>query len=154
MDEQLTRGAHDNQPSANTGEQGSSRGASSGMSDSGGSGNSGGGASGGGTINQAVSAAGDMTDQARSMAADAGSRAHDFARRAGGSLYDQGARAGGYLTRGVDEYPFTALLVAGAIGYGLAYLIHNQWSVGNWSWGGSWSSDDGEDQGRNERQRR
>jgi ElaB/YqjD/DUF883 family membrane-anchored ribosome-binding protein len=40
------------------------------------------------------------------------------------SAYQQGARAGGYVTRYAAEQPLTALLIAGAIGYGLAYLIH------------------------------
>jgi ElaB/YqjD/DUF883 family membrane-anchored ribosome-binding protein len=38
--------------------------------------------------------------------------------------YQQGARAGGYVSRYAEERPLTALLIAGAIGYGLAYLIH------------------------------
>jgi len=32
-----------------------------------------------------------------------------------------------YLTQNVDEYPLAALLIAGMIGYGLAYLIHTRW---------------------------
>jgi hypothetical protein len=40
------------------------------------------------------------------------------------TAYQQGARAGGYVSRYAAEQPLTALLVAGAIGYGLAYLIH------------------------------
>ncbi|HTV89553.1 MAG TPA: hypothetical protein VME41_11110 [Stellaceae bacterium] len=43
---------------------------------------------------------------------------------AGEVISEQSARAGEYLTQRVNEYPLTALLVAGAIGYGLAYLIH------------------------------
>jgi hypothetical protein len=39
-------------------------------------------------------------------------------------MYDQGARAGQYVTRNVHEYPATALLIAAAVGYGLAYLLH------------------------------
>ena len=39
-------------------------------------------------------------------------------------LYQQGARAGEYLTENVKAYPLTALWVAGAIGYGIAFLIH------------------------------
>jgi hypothetical protein len=35
----------------------------------------------------------------------------------------QGARAGGYLSRYAAQ-PLTALLIAGVLGYGLAYLIH------------------------------
>jgi len=40
------------------------------------------------------------------------------------TVYQQGARAGGYVSRYAAEQPLTALLIAGAIGYGLAYLIH------------------------------
>ncbi len=40
------------------------------------------------------------------------------------SVYQQSARAGGYVSRYASEQPLTALLIAGAIGYGLAYLIH------------------------------
>jgi ElaB/YqjD/DUF883 family membrane-anchored ribosome-binding protein len=40
------------------------------------------------------------------------------------AVYDQGARAGQYVTRNVHEYPATALLIAAAVGYGLAYLVH------------------------------
>ena len=40
------------------------------------------------------------------------------------SAYRQGTRAGAYVTRYAAEQPLTALLIAGAIGYGIAYLIH------------------------------
>ena len=40
------------------------------------------------------------------------------------TAYEQGARAGGYVSRYAAEQPLAALLIAGAIGYGLAYLIH------------------------------
>ena len=40
------------------------------------------------------------------------------------TVYQQGARAGGSVSRYTAEQPLTALLVAAAIGYGLAYLIH------------------------------
>ena len=40
------------------------------------------------------------------------------------SAYQQGTRAGGYVSRYAAEQPLTALLIAGAIGYGIAYLIH------------------------------
>lgn len=70
-------------------------------------------------------------EQARSAASDAGETAQNLARQAreqasaaGDALYQQGARAGEYLTRNVNEYPMVALLIAGAIGYGLAYLVH------------------------------
>ena len=41
-----------------------------------------------------------------------------------GAVYQQSARAGEYLTRNVNRYPLTAMVVASAIGYLTAYLIH------------------------------
>src|SRR5829696_8153296 len=38
-------------------------------------------------------------------------------------------RAGEYLTRNVNEYPLAALMVAGPIGYGVAYLVHSNWKT-------------------------
>jgi len=40
------------------------------------------------------------------------------------AVYGQGARAGEYVTRNVHQYPATALLIAAAVGYGAAYLLH------------------------------
>ena len=40
------------------------------------------------------------------------------------NLYEQGAQAREQVGRYVPEQPLTALLIAAAIGYGLAYLIH------------------------------
>ena len=79
----------------------------------------------------AVAAASDM---AQAAASSLGAGAQDIARRAreqASVVYEQGGRAGEYLTRNVNEYPATALLVAGMIGYGIAYLVH----------GGSFASD-------------
>lgn len=50
--------------------------------------------------------------------------AADQAKQAASGLYDQGSRAGESLRQYVGEQPLTALLLAGAIGYMLAYLIH------------------------------
>ena len=53
--------------------------------------------------------------------------AHDVgnqASRAASAVYEQSARAGGSVTRYTTEQPLTALLIAAAIGYGIAYLIH------------------------------
>ena len=70
-------------------------------------------------------------EQARSAMAQAGETAQDLANRAreqaapaAQAVYDQGARAGEYVTSNVHQYPMTALLIAAAVGYGLAYLIH------------------------------
>src|SRR6516162_2758051 len=46
------------------------------------------------------------------------------ASRAASAVYEQGARAGGSVTRYTSEQPLTALLIAAAIGYAIAYLIH------------------------------
>jgi ElaB/YqjD/DUF883 family membrane-anchored ribosome-binding protein len=46
------------------------------------------------------------------------------ASQAANAVYQQGARAGGTVSRYAAEQPLTALLVAAAIGYGVAYLIH------------------------------
>lgn len=84
-----------------------------------------------GTLEQAKTMARNVGEQARNLANTASSTAQDLARRAReqtDTLYQQGAHAGEYLTRNVNEYPLTALLVAGAIGYGLGYLIHSGWS--------------------------
>jgi ElaB/YqjD/DUF883 family membrane-anchored ribosome-binding protein len=48
------------------------------------------------------------------------------ATQAATNLYQQGSRAGDFISRYTAEQPVTALLVAGAIGYGLAYLIHRR----------------------------
>jgi hypothetical protein len=57
-------------------------------------------------------------------ARDIANRAREQAGPAARAVYDQGARAGEYVARNVHEYPATALLVAAAVGYGLAYLLH------------------------------
>jgi ElaB/YqjD/DUF883 family membrane-anchored ribosome-binding protein len=48
------------------------------------------------------------------------------ATQAANSLYQQGSQASHYISRYAGEQPVTALLIAGAIGYGLAYLIHRR----------------------------
>jgi ElaB/YqjD/DUF883 family membrane-anchored ribosome-binding protein len=69
---------------------------------------------------QAGSAAAKGTEAARDLA----NRAREQAGPAVQAVYDQGAHAGEYVTRNVHRYPATALLIAAAAGYGLAYLIH------------------------------
>ena len=46
------------------------------------------------------------------------------ASQAATAVYQQGARAGGSVSHYTAEQPLTALLIAAAIGYGIAYLIH------------------------------
>ena len=95
----------------------------------------------GATASGATETARDMAnraaEQARSAMAKAGETAQDLANRAreqaapaAQAVYDQGARAGEYVTRNVHQYPTTALLIAAAVGYGLAYLIHGGGSPG------------------------
>jgi vacuolar-type H+-ATPase subunit H len=88
----------------------------------------------GDTMEQARSTARNLAEQARSAIADPGATAQELARRAreqaataSDVIYQQGTRAGEYLSRNVNEYPLAALLIAGAVGYGLAYLIHARW---------------------------
>jgi ElaB/YqjD/DUF883 family membrane-anchored ribosome-binding protein len=63
-----------------------------------------------------------MAGQASEVIKSAANQAGDAA----STLYRQGADAGGEVSRYVAEQPMTALLVAAALGYGLAYLIHRR----------------------------
>jgi ElaB/YqjD/DUF883 family membrane-anchored ribosome-binding protein len=88
------------------------------------------------TVNQATTMARAASQQAWSAAGDAAATAQELTRQArdqasaaGDALYQQGARAGEYVARNVTQYPLTAVLVAGAIGYLTAYLIHSSWSA-------------------------
>ena len=63
-----------------------------------------------------------MAGQAGEVIKSAANQAGDAA----SSLYRQGADAGGQVRRYAAEQPITALLIAAALGYGLAYLIHRR----------------------------
>jgi ElaB/YqjD/DUF883 family membrane-anchored ribosome-binding protein len=72
-------------------------------------------------------------DQAKTTAHDLSSRVQDTARQVQDKarattdvLYEQGSQARDYMIRNMEERPLMALLVAGAVGYGLAYLIHRR----------------------------
>jgi hypothetical protein len=65
-------------------------------------------------------AARQVGDAVQELAREAGTQAD----RAATALYEQGTTASGYLGRFAAEQPITALLLAAAFGYGLAYLIH------------------------------
>jgi hypothetical protein len=74
---------------------------------------------------------GDLAGQTRSAVAQASETLKHSAVEAGRQVgdaakevYRQGARAGEYVSRNTAEQPLLALLVAGAVGYALAYLIH------------------------------
>ena len=90
------------------------------------------------TMERARAAAGNAGEQVWAAAANVGATAQDLAVKAreqtaaaGGMLYQQGTLAGEYLTRNVNAYPLTALLLAGALGYGMAYLLHRSWQSAN-----------------------
>ena len=69
---------------------------------------------------KASTVGGQAVDAVQGAARDIGSQASQAAT----AVYQQGARASGSLSQYTAEQPLTALLVAAAIGYGLAYLIH------------------------------
>jgi ElaB/YqjD/DUF883 family membrane-anchored ribosome-binding protein len=45
---------------------------------------------------------------------------------AGDMIYRQTASTGDYLVRQVNDNPMTAVLIAAAVGYTLAYMIHRR----------------------------
>ena len=82
-------------------------------------------------IRAAAGTVSDLAGQARSAAVEAANTIQGAAietgkqvRDAAAETYRQGARAGEYVSRNTAEQPLLALLIAGAVGYGLAYMIH------------------------------
>jgi ElaB/YqjD/DUF883 family membrane-anchored ribosome-binding protein len=69
---------------------------------------------------KASTAGSQAVDAVQGAARDVGNQAS----QAAATVYEQGARAGGAVTKYAKEQPLMALLIAGAIGYGIAYLIH------------------------------
>ena len=69
---------------------------------------------------KASAAGAQAVDTIQGAARDVGNQAS----RSASAVYEQGARAGGSVTRYTSEQPLTALLIAAAIGYAIAYLIH------------------------------
>jgi ElaB/YqjD/DUF883 family membrane-anchored ribosome-binding protein len=72
----------------------------------------------------------DFGEQARTVANSAAQalppRAREQAMAAGDMIYRQTAWTGDYLVRQVNENPMTAVLIAAAMGYTLAYMIHSR----------------------------
>ena len=60
----------------------------------------------------------------RNAAIETGKQVSDAATK----TYAHGARATEYVSSNTAEQPLLALLIAGAIGYGIAYLIHGRQS--------------------------
>ena len=93
-------------------------------------------------ISKAKTAAGDFIEKnlgadtlskATDIVEDLGEKAQDIARRtrdqasvAAQNVRQQGNRAGVYLSENVQANPVPAVLIAGAIGFGLAYLIYRR----------------------------
>jgi ElaB/YqjD/DUF883 family membrane-anchored ribosome-binding protein len=86
-------------------------------------------------LHESAAAAVDKTADLARKASTAGGQAIDAvqgaargmgnqASQAASTVYEHGARAGSSVSRYTAEQPLTALLIAGAIGYGLAYLLH------------------------------
>ena len=48
------------------------------------------------------------------------------AKEVASNLYERGSQSGDYARQFAAEQPVAALLIAAAIGYGLAYLIHRR----------------------------
>lgn len=85
----------------------------------------------GNAMERATAAAREASAAGSQAAAQAGEVIQGVAREVGNqagqaatALYQQGSSAGNYVSRYAAEQPWTALLLAAALGYGLAYLIH------------------------------
>jgi len=84
--------------------------------------------------NSIATAMGTMTDlagKAQTAATEAGATvreaAIETAKQVGDAAtktYRQGLRAGEYVSQNTAEQPWPALLIAGAIGFGVAYMIY------------------------------
>jgi triphosphoribosyl-dephospho-CoA synthetase len=61
-----------------------------------------------------------MSQAGETMQSFSGDRASEMA----SNLYQQGVSASSHISRFAAEQPLAALLIAGIVGYGLAYLIH------------------------------
>jgi ElaB/YqjD/DUF883 family membrane-anchored ribosome-binding protein len=75
----------------------------------------------------------DMAQRAAETARETSETAWDVAqktatqaREAAGEAYARGERGARELARRVEEQPLAALLIAGAIGYAIAYLLHGR----------------------------
>jgi hypothetical protein len=81
----------------------------------------------------AVKKAGDFAEKARTTAAETANTVQVATTEAGRSLSDvatemqiQGVKAREYLRSNTAKQPLLALLLAGAVGYAIAYLMHRR----------------------------
>jgi ElaB/YqjD/DUF883 family membrane-anchored ribosome-binding protein len=84
-------------------------------------------------IASAAETGGDLAGKAQTAAAQAASAIRDAAvetsKQAGDAArkaYQQSAQAADYVSRNTAEQPLIALLIAGAIGYAIAYMVHGR----------------------------
>jgi hypothetical protein len=84
-------------------------------------------------ITDAAETGSDLAGKAQTAAVQAGSTIRDAAIEASKQVsdaaartYAQGSQAAEYVSRQTAEQPFLALLVAGTIGYAIAYMIHSR----------------------------
>lgn len=84
-------------------------------------------------MQSAMDTASDLAGKAQSAAMDAGTRLQGAAVETGKQAadaatktYQQGLKASEYVSRNTAEQPMLALLIAGAVGYALAYMIHGR----------------------------
>ena len=85
------------------------------------------------SVKSAVDTASDLAGKAQTAAADAGNTIQGVAsetvrqvRDAAAKTYDQGAQVADYLSRNTAEQPLLAILLAGVVGYAIAYMIHSR----------------------------
>ncbi len=73
-------------------------------------------------VKQAAAAGETAASAVQDAAQKAGAQASDIGER----LYDRGLRAGQSVARTVEQQPLSAVLIAAALGYGIAYLVHRR----------------------------
>ena len=73
-------------------------------------------------VKQATAAGGNAASVVQDAAQKAGAQASDIGER----LYGEGRRAGQSIGRAVEQQPLAAVLVAAALGYGIAYFVHRR----------------------------
>ena len=84
-------------------------------------------------ITNAVEAGSNLAGRAQEAAVAAGGTIRDAAVETGKQVsdaaaktYAQGAQAAEYVSRNTAEQPLLGLLIAAAVGYGIAYMIHGR----------------------------
>ena len=84
-------------------------------------------------ISAAAETGGDLAGRARTAAVEAGSATQNAAVEAAKQIgdaaaktYRQGARVSKSVSENTAEQPLLALLIAGAVGFGIAYMIYRR----------------------------